>query len=76
VLAHQCAKNEATGAFKKGHTIIARLMQKSPDNATLPKDLAWFEAEVITSDPAQAVDRGRARAEHIAAHRRALARSQ
>jgi hypothetical protein len=46
VLARQGAKREATAAFEKGHAIIVRLMQQSPDNATLPKDLAWFEAQL------------------------------
>ena len=46
LLARQGAKSEATVAFEQGHAIIARLIQQSPDNASLGKDLAWFEDEL------------------------------
>jgi hypothetical protein len=44
VLASQGARSEAVRAFEKGRAIIIRLRQRSPNNATLPRDLAWFEA--------------------------------
>jgi glutathione S-transferase len=46
VLARQGAKSEATAAFEQARTITVRLIQQSPDNATLPKDLVWFEAQL------------------------------
>ena len=39
-------EKDALGAFKKGREIIARLKATSPDNATLPNDLAWFDAQI------------------------------
>lgn len=32
--------------FVRGWEIIARLAAAAPDNATLPRDLAWFEAQI------------------------------
>ena len=46
VLARHGSRREAVHAFEQGRAIIVRLRQQSPDNATLPKDLAWFEAEI------------------------------
>ena len=45
-LARQGSRSEAAIAFEQGRAIIVRLRQQSPDNATLPKDLAWFEAQI------------------------------
>src|SRR5262245_53597028 len=45
VLARLGAKSEATAAFEQARAITARLIEQSPDNATLPKDLAWFEKQ-------------------------------
>ena len=50
VKAQQGARDEALGALRQGRDIIARLMRQSPDNATLPKDLAWFDAEIAKLD--------------------------
>lgn len=46
VEARQGARERALGAFKQGREIIARLRARSPDNATLPKDLAWFDSQI------------------------------
>ena len=45
-LARQGARTEAARAFEEGRAIIVRLRQLSPDNAALPKDLTWFEAQL------------------------------
>jgi hypothetical protein len=37
---------QALDAFRQGRDIIARLKAASPTNARLPKDLAWFEAQI------------------------------
>jgi hypothetical protein len=41
-------RDDALGAFRRGRDIVAHLMRRSPDNATLPKDLAWFDAAIAT----------------------------
>ena len=46
ILARQEADSDARAAFTKGRDIIVNLQKKSPDNATLPKDLAWFEDQI------------------------------
>lgn len=46
--ARQGAHADAVIAFKKGRDIVARLSQQSPDNATLQKDLAWFDKQIAT----------------------------
>ena len=48
VEARQGDRVRALGAFRQGRDIIARLKAASPTNATLPRDLAWFEAEIVT----------------------------
>jgi hypothetical protein len=45
-LAKQNARGDALREFGRGRTIIARLKARSPDNATLAKDLARFEGEI------------------------------
>jgi hypothetical protein len=37
---------QAGRALARGRDMIVRLRQQSPDNATLPKDLAWFDAQI------------------------------
>ena len=46
VLARQGSVSEAAAGFQMGRDIIAGLRQRFPDNATLPKDLAWFDAQL------------------------------
>ena len=41
----QGARDSALGAFRQGREIIAQLARRSPDNATLPTDLAWFDSQ-------------------------------
>jgi hypothetical protein len=50
VEARQGARGDASGAFRQGRDIIARLMRQSSDNATLPKDLAWFDSQIATHE--------------------------
>jgi hypothetical protein len=40
------ARDEALGAFQQGRDIIARLARQSPENGTLPNDLAWFDNQI------------------------------
>ncbi len=42
----QGVRDDALRAFRQGRDIIARLMRRSPDNVTLPKDLAWFDRQM------------------------------
>jgi hypothetical protein len=44
VLALNGDTEEAIGAYRQGRDLIAN--EKSPDNAMLSSDLAWFEAEL------------------------------
>jgi hypothetical protein len=46
----QGAHDDALKAFRQGRDIIAQLVRRSPDNATLPKDLAWFDSQMGTDD--------------------------
>jgi uncharacterized protein (DUF1015 family) len=46
VEAQQNRAEVALAGFRKGRDIIARLIEISPDNATLPKNLTWFEAKI------------------------------
>jgi hypothetical protein len=39
---------DALNAFRQGREIIAQLVGRSPDNATLPGDLAWFDSQIST----------------------------
>jgi hypothetical protein len=47
VLARQGEGARALGAFRQGREIIAPLAAQSPDNATLPSDLAWFDGQIV-----------------------------
>jgi hypothetical protein len=40
------ARDSALKAFRKGRDIIAQLKTQAPDNATLPKDIAWFDGQI------------------------------
>ena len=42
----QGARDSALGAFRQGREIIAQLARRSPDNATLPKDLVLFDSQI------------------------------
>jgi hypothetical protein len=46
VLARQGDRSGALRGFRQGRQIVARLRDQSPGNATLPKDLAWFDAQI------------------------------
>jgi hypothetical protein len=46
VLAYQGRSADALEQFEQGRAIIARVLEKSPDNALLPKDLAGFDTEI------------------------------
>jgi hypothetical protein len=48
VLVGQGSRSEAATAFEQGRDIIVQLRRQSPDNAALPKDLAWFEAQLAS----------------------------
>jgi hypothetical protein len=40
------ARDQALSAFRRGRDIIAMLRAASPDNPTLPNDLAWFDSQI------------------------------
>jgi hypothetical protein len=46
----QGVRDDALKAFRQGRDIIAQLMRRSPDNATLPKVLAWFDSQMGSHD--------------------------
>lgn len=46
VEAQQVRRQSALDGFRRGRAIIARLREAAQDNATLPKDLAWFDAQI------------------------------
>ncbi len=56
----------ALDEFQEGRVIIARLKEQSPDNATLPNDLAWFDAEIARLEQADALEPGTAQPEQAA----------
>jgi hypothetical protein len=43
-------RDDTLKAFQQGRDIIAQLMRRSPDNVTLPRDLAWFDAQMGTHE--------------------------
>jgi hypothetical protein len=43
-------RDDALKAFRQGRDIIAQFMRRSPDNATLLNDLAWFDSQLNTHD--------------------------
>ena len=44
--AKQGARDEARAGYQRAKDIILKLKAQSPDNATLPKDLAFYEARL------------------------------
>ena len=46
VLAQQGERAQALAAFRKGRDIITKLKAAVPSNATLPKDLVWFDGQI------------------------------
>ena len=50
VKGQQDARDDARGAFRQGRDIVALLSRESPDNATLPNDLAWFDTVIAKLD--------------------------
>jgi hypothetical protein len=46
VFAGQGKRQLALDALGKGREIIAQLRSRSPDNAALPNDLAWFDGKI------------------------------
>jgi len=46
LLARKGCVGEAAAGFQMGRDIIASLRQRFPDSATLPKELAWFDAQL------------------------------
>ena len=42
----QGVRDDAHNAFQQGRGIIAQLVRQSTDNATLPKDLTWFDSQI------------------------------
>jgi hypothetical protein len=43
----------SVGEYRKAREIITRLMEQSPDNATLPNDLAWYDAQITKLENAE-----------------------
>ena len=46
VEAQRDMRDDALRQFQKGRKIIGLLMQHSPENATLPKDIIWFDDQI------------------------------
>src|SRR4029079_18038232 len=46
ILTLQNEVSQGLSEYRKGRQIIARLKEQSPENAALPQDLAWFDAEI------------------------------
>ena len=46
VLPRQAERDRALPAFRQGRDIIVKLKAAAPSNATLPKDLAWFDGQI------------------------------
>lgn len=44
--ARQGQHDSASMAFRRGRDIIAELARRSPDNAMLRRDLAWFDGRI------------------------------
>jgi hypothetical protein len=45
-LARQNVRDRAAASLSAGRAIIAKLKERSPNDATLPEDLAWFDAQL------------------------------
>jgi len=46
----QGVRDDALRSFRQGRDIIAQLVRRSPDSATLSKDLAWFDSQIGAHD--------------------------
>ena len=46
ILLRQGERERALSAFRQGREIILKLKAAAPSNATLPKDLAWFDGQI------------------------------
>jgi hypothetical protein len=46
VEAQQGTREDALDALWQGRNIISRLARQSPNNATLPNDLTWFDSQI------------------------------
>jgi tetratricopeptide (TPR) repeat protein len=46
----QGARDDADNDFQQGRDIITQLIRRSPDDATLLRDLAWFGRQIATHD--------------------------
>jgi len=46
ILLRQGERERALSAFHQGREIILKLKAAAPSNATLPKDLAWFDGQI------------------------------
>jgi hypothetical protein len=44
----QGVRDDALKALRQGRDIIEQLVRRSPENVTLPKDLAWFDNQIET----------------------------
>jgi hypothetical protein len=42
----QGAYEDAAGLFRQGRDVITKLKARSPDDALLSKDAAWFDGEI------------------------------
>ena len=51
-LAQQNNRALALEKFEEGRNIVLRLREFSPTDVTLPKDMAWFEAQIAALGPA------------------------
>ena len=51
-LARQNNRALALKKFEEGRNIVLRLRKHSPTDVTLPKDMAWFEAQIAALGPA------------------------
>jgi hypothetical protein len=46
----QGIRDDALKLFRQGREIIAQLTRRSPDNATLQRDVVWFDRQMGTHD--------------------------
>ncbi len=66
MFARQGEALDALDALREGRAIIARLKEQSPDDATLPIDLAFFDGEIARLEEADAPELGTAQPEQAA----------
>jgi hypothetical protein len=53
----------ALDELRKGRSILARLKERSPDDATLANDLAWFDAEIAKLEQRKVPETGSVQSE-------------